>query len=172
MPPQRRLKACERLKLKGHTDSGQSIKDAANALDILYSTARYNFKRQPLRDLDQNDLSRSGRPRITSYEYDTRLYRRAKRSSMIYWSEFLEEEPLSRKTAMRRFHELDFDFKKRPRRWRPYISAEDALKRRKYERYYRCWRAEDWANIWFIDECSIEIGKGEMCKWAWMYFGE
>ena len=68
--------------------------------------------------------------------------------------------------------DIDPDFTKRPMRWRPYLEPKDALQRRLQEQEHRDWRAEDWGNVWWSDECSVRIGDGEAHQWAWMHTGE
>ena len=172
MPPQRRLKPSERSRILGAIDNGVPLKDISNTYNVPYSTVKYTKKKSFERDADQHDLPRQGRPRETSRQGDARLYRRLKRHPETTWSEIQELTPLKKTQTRQRLLEIDPDFKKRQRRWRPYLTPRDALKRRDYEQRHRCWRAEDWANVWYSDECSIEIGKGEMRKWHWMHSGE
>ena len=52
------------------------------------------------------------------------------------------------------------------------MSAANIRNRAKYARDYASWKAEDWANVWYTDECSVEIGKGGGREWVWRYSGE
>ena len=147
MPPQRRLKTFERSQLLGALYAGNTLKDAAKKLNIPYSTAQYTKKKALERDDEQHDLDRSGRPRITIKNEENRLYRRARRQPDTQWHELLELTSAGKNTIRRRFAEIDPFFKKYPKRWRPYLRPKEAIKRLKYARANRSWRAEDWANV-------------------------
>ena len=52
------------------------------------------------------------------------------------------------------------------------MTATHAKKRLEYAREYKEWTAEQWEEIWFTDECSIEISSGEYRQWVWRHTGE
>ena len=58
------------------------------------------------------------------------------------------------------------------RHWSPYLTLEHCRQRLEYDRQYGRERAEFWANAWFADECSIEIGAGRAREWTWRHGGE
>ena len=172
MAPYRRLKPSERQEIIGAAIHRVPLKDVANRLNIPYVTAKRTKQMAEKRDPEQHDLKCSGRPRYSTPAADQRLYRRIKIDTSMLWSEILELSQLSKNTLRRRFKEIDSDWRKHLKKWRPYLKPIEAQKRRLYYRAYRSWKAEDWANVWWTDECSIQIGSGETRKWAWRHSGE
>ena len=130
MPPQRRLKPFERQSRIGHIEGGQSI------------TARRTLKRASLRDLEQSDLPRSGRPRKSFCLNDLRLHRRAERRPLEPYAGFLDTTLLAKSTLKERFPKIDPDFRKRGRHWKMYLTHEEASNRYMHAGKYREWRAE------------------------------
>ena len=68
--------------------------------------------------------------------------------------------------------EIDPNFRQYRRQWSQYLSPSNIREQSKYARDYASWKPEDWANVWYTDECSVEIGKGEGYEWVWRYSGE
>ena len=125
-----------------------------------------------MRGPDQCNLPRSRRARKTSHQYDTRLVRHLKRDNLETWRSVTEATFILNSTIKCRLEKIDPDLREHPRRWRIFLSTNDARCRRQYEESHRCWRIEDWAYVWWSDECSIKTEKGEVRKWAWMHSGE
>ena len=166
------LRPSKRSEILGEVNAGKPLRDISNTYGVSLSTIKYTKRKASERDQDQHDLPRQGRPRKTSKQYDTRLVRSLKRHTTEPWSATLENASISKATIQRRISEIDPELRHKQRRWRIYLTRGDARKRLNYEQRNRCWRVEDWANVWWSDECSTEIRKGEVRKWAWMHTGE
>ena len=166
MPPYTRLKPCQRSEILGAIDAHEPLKDISNRLNVSYSTVKYTKRKRDERPEDQQDLPRQGRPQKMSNSSANRLYRRAKRDNTQTWDIFLQDQPIRRRRAYQRLLDIDPDFRKRRRRWRPCLKDIDARIRLDHEDEHRGWTEEDWANTWWSDECSVRVGTGEVRKWA------
>ena len=162
MAPRGRLKPYERQEIMGGVKLRVSLRDISNQLNIPYSTVKYTKQKAERRDPQQHDLKRSGRPRKSIPEDDQRLYRHTKINTSLLWEEVLQLTTLSKNSVRRRFKEIDPDWRLFIKKWRPHLTPNDAIKRQLYCQSVQHWRAEDWANVWFTDECSIQIGTGEI----------
>ena len=172
MPAQRRLKPSERQQIIGARLSRVPLIEISNRTNIPYSTVKYTWSQYGKRDSEEHDLPRQGRPRKTSEDQDKRLYRYVRIRSDMPWSELLEETLLSRTSVRRKFKEIDPDFKKYRMRWCPYLTDFHIRIRNRYAHDYGGFRPEWWGNVWFVDECSVEIGKGLTRQWCWRHSGE
>ena len=79
------------------------------------------------------------------------------KSQLILFRKELEDEPLFRIT----YEQLN-----------QYLTSEHCRQRRQYDQQYGHNGPEFWANCWFVDECSIEIGVGRARQWTWRHGGE
>ena len=52
------------------------------------------------------------------------------------------------------------------------MSEQNIHDRLQYARRFECMHVEFWANVWFTDEYSIELGKTRPRQWVWRYSGE
>lgn len=52
--------------------------------------------------------------------------------------------------------------------WRPYLTEQNALKRLQWAHRYRHFIAEDWARVYWSDECTIERGIGVRREWTFI----
>ena len=79
---------------------------------------------------------------------------------------------IKRTQIRQRLHEIDPNFRQYRRQWSQYLNLENIAERKQYSRNYSEQSIEFWANIWYTDECSIEIGKGRAHEWVWKHSGE
>ena len=172
MPPQTRLKPSQRIQVLGMRDANIPTKQISDLAGIPASTVRYTKRKAPERGSDQEDLPRAGRPRRTSKQQNIRLYRHVKRRNTMSWDEIEKLTPLKRSSIRQKLREIDPDLRRRRSLWRPLLSKDDALIRLRHAERYGCWRAEDFHKVWYTDECTVEIGKGECDLWRWMHSGE
>ena len=68
--------------------------------------------------------------------------------------------------------EIDPNFRQYRRPWSVYLSPANVRERKKYAKDYGPMTPEWWANVWYTDECSVEIGKGGGREWVWRHSGE
>jgi hypothetical protein len=52
--------------------------------------------------------------------------------------------------------------------WRPYLKVEHALKRFDWAFRYRHFTPEDWARVFWSDECIVERGIGVRREWSFV----
>ena len=115
-----RLTPIQRLTLLSAIEAGESLKDAADRLNIPRSTAYYTVKKAVQRGDDQRDLPCAGRPRITSSAADERLIRSIRRNHNDSWAEILKRTPLSKATVKKRIKEIDPNLKRFRQHSRPF----------------------------------------------------
>ena len=167
-----RLKPHERSEIIGMHKARVSLKEISRNTRCCLATVKSTVRKAESRGPDQHDLPRSGRPRKSTRNQDDHLYRRARTRNDMSWAELTEIAPISRTTIQRRFREIDPNFRQYRRQWSQYLSPSNIRQRAKYARDYASWRSEDWANVWYTDECSVEIGKGGGREWVWRHSGE
>ena len=172
MAPHKQLSARERTRLVDARLAGMPLKDISNTYDVSYNTVKWTWKQYRKRDQEERDLPRSGRPRKSTTAQDNRLYRRLRIDNDLRWRGIVELSDLGRTQIQQRFLEIDPDFYQYMRHWSPYLTPEHMRQRREYDRQYGRERVEFWANAWFVDECSIEIGVGRPRQWIWRHGGE
>ena len=89
MPPQRRLKLFERQEIIKAVKLRIPLRDISNRLNIPYSIVKYIKQKAERRDLQQNDLKRSERPRKLVNIEDQRSYHYTKINTSLLWEEIL-----------------------------------------------------------------------------------
>ena len=166
MPRRRNLKPHERSEIIGQNKARVPLKAISRNLSISRPTVQYTVKKSQRRDAEQHDLPRTGRPRHSTRAQDDRLYRHCRINNDLRWSEIEDLAPIKRTQIQQRFREIDPKFRQYRRPWSLFLSAANIRNRAKYARDYASWKAEDWANVWYTDECSVEIGKGGGREWV------
>ena len=173
MPPHRRqLKPHERSEIIGQYNARVPLHQISKNTGRRRSTIQWTVKQANLRDDEQHDLQRSGRPRETTQAQDNRVYRHLRINNDLRWPEVEDIAGIKRTTIQNRMREIDPKFHQYRRQWSQFLSPENIRDRYRYAKEYEIWRCEDWANVWFTDECSIEIGKGRGREWVWRHSGE
>jgi transposase len=113
-----------------------------------------------------DNLSRPGRPRITSEQHDRQLIEASQTYNRLPFAELpaVINSNISASTVRRRLKENGI------RRWRalkrPWLTDQHAEKRLKWARAHRHWKREHWRKICFSDECSIEKDKDPRVDWV------
>ena len=111
MASYRRLKPHERSQVIGARANGTPSGEVSIYTRIKYRTLQRTWAKRNERDDQQHDLKRSGRPRKTTEDQDTRLYRHLRISPLICRREILDLTSLSRTQVQQRLAEIDSDFK-------------------------------------------------------------
>ena len=172
MAPYQRLTPSKRSEIIGAHTSRVPLREIHRNTGIPLTTVQRTVRMAGIRDNEQHDLKRSGRPRKSTRSEDDRLYRHLRINNDLRWTE-IEDLMLIQRTQIRqRMHEIDLNFHQYRRQRSVYLSAANIQERNKYSKDYGSSNAEWWANVWYTDECSVEIGKGRGRAWVWRHSGE
>ena len=90
----------------------------------------------------------------------------------LRWSEIEDLTPIQRTQIQQRMREIDPTFCQYRRQWSQYLSPTNIRERAKYARDHGSLPREFWANVWYTDDCSVEIGKDAGREWVWRHSGE
>ncbi|KAJ5529938.1 hypothetical protein N7527_003331 [Penicillium freii] len=116
---------------------------------ISYSTVRYTVKKESERK-EGVSKSRSGRPKkLTEADKDRIL-------NAIHGDPKISTEDLLAEVDHKRCS------------WRPYLKEEHARKRLAWAYRYRHFTPEDWARVYWSDECTVERGIGIRREWTFV----
>jgi transposase len=168
--PGTELPPATRGKILGRRDAGQSLSQIAVAEDLPKSTIRYTISNRNDRD-EQQSKPRSGRPTIIDLRAERRILRLIKNSPFIEWKALLTElgtlySKNTIKRVLHRHHISNWIAKKRP-----LLSIEIARKRLSWAQAHQAWTSENWRDVIFSDECSVERGKGQRRQWVFRASG-
>ena len=172
MPRRRELKPYERSEIIGQYKARVPLNAISRNLGIPRPTVQYTVKQSEHRDPEQHNLPGRGRPRKSTRAQDDRLYRHLRIDNDLCWSEIEELIPIKRTQIRQRMREIDKRFRQYRRQWSQYLSPSNIKERKKYASDYGSFNPEWWANVWYTDECSVEIGKEGGREWVWRHSGE
>ena len=172
MPQRRELKPYKRSEIIGQYKARVPLKAISRNLGVSRPTIQYTVKQSEKRGPEQHNLPGRGQPRKTTQDQDDRLYQHLRINNNLRWSEIEELTSIKRTQIRQRMQEIDLKFRQYRRQWSQYLSPTNIRERYKYSRDYGSWNPKDWANVWYTDECSVEIGKGGGREWVWRHSGE
>ena len=165
MPRNRRLKPSERLQILRAVKNRVPLRDISHNLHIPYNTVKTIKQKANTRGELQHNLPRSERSRQSTPTADQRLLRHTKIRNNIPWKEVVQLSSIKQTQIRQRFKEIDKNWGRFQRKRKPKITRMTAKKRLEWAQEYQSWKPEDWAEIWFTDECSIEAGSDEYRQW-------
>ena len=172
MAPQRRLQPHERSEIIGAYKARTPLREISRNAHIPQSTVQRTVQKAGIRDPQQHNLPRKGRPQKTTPAQDNRLSRHVRINNNLRWSEIKDLTLIQRTQIQQRMQEIDPTFRQYRRQWSQYLSPANIRERAKYARDYGSLPREFWANVWYTDECSVEIGKDAGREWVWWHSGE
>ena len=124
-----RLKPSKRLEIIGAIKNRVPLRDISKNLQVPYGTVKRTKQKANTRDELQHDLPRSGRPRESNPAADKRLYRRTKFRPEMPWKEIVKLSRIGKTQIRQRFKEIDKDWGRFVRKWKPKITPAIAKKR-------------------------------------------
>jgi transposase len=116
--------------------------------------------------LENQSLPRSGRPRKLSEEERDRIWESIHGNPNTTYEDLLSkvDHKVAKRSIQRLLHEMDL------RKWhkleRPLLSDAAAIKRLRWAQTYEHFTPEDWARVYWSDECSVERGAGQRQEWT------
>jgi transposase len=164
------LSSALRNRICGARDGGHALGQIAQMYEIPKETVQYTLKQEPERQ-HQDSLPRTGRP--------TKLSKQLKRKILS----FVREKPKAEYVQVRTYIDNQvssstiyrFLKSKGITNWickkRPFLSVEVVKKRRKWCSDRLEWD-DEWRNIIFSDECSLERGAGAKRAWCFRTPGQ
>ena len=134
---------------------------------IPLSTIRYTIKKEPERTAGVSK-PRSGRPTILNSTEKVRLFEVIIENPKITYEDLLAEVSYKvKKESIRRLLNTEHHRKWRCM-WRPDLNEEKAIKRLRWARRYEHFTPEDWARVFWSDECTVERGIGVRREWTFI----
>ncbi|KAJ5502615.1 hypothetical protein N7463_001086 [Penicillium fimorum] len=134
---------------------------------ISISTIRYTIKKEHERRAGVSK-PRSGRPRKLDTTDKVRLLDAISENPRITHEDLLAEVSHKVKIdSIRRLLNTE-NLRKWRCSWRPYLTEEHALKRLRWATRYRHFTKEDWARVFWSDECTVERGIGIRREWTFV----
>jgi len=133
--------------------------------DIPRSTIQYTLTQESKRQKQQS-LARSGGPRKLTEDDRDHIYETIQQNPSILVADLLAEVDykVKRTSIWRLTHEMGL------RKWRkmqrPTLTPLSAEKRLTWARRYEHFTSEDWARVYWSDECTIERGIGQRREWT------
>ena len=160
LTPQLRSRLCE---LKAVGWSTRRIQRQHPTIPL--STIKYTLKKEAER---ANCVSkpRLGRPRALTEEQRDHLYDLSVRQPHLKYRDMINEvdEAVKKRSIQGLFHEMG------RRKWRqlnrPHLEEIHARKRLQWAREYEHFTPQDWARVFWSDECTIERGVGLQPAWT------
>lgn len=132
---------------------------------IPRSTIQYTLTQESKRQ-KQESLSRSGAPRKLTEDDRDHIYETIQQNPSILIKDLLSEvdDKVKRTSIWRLTHEMGL------RKWRkmqrPTLTPQHAQKRLAWARRYEHFTSEDWARVYWSDECTVERGIGQRQEWT------
>ena len=126
---------------------------------ISLSTIRYTIKKEHERRAGVSK-PRSGRPKKLDEAEKVRLLDAVHENPRVTREDLLTEVSHKVKTSsIRRLLNAE-NLRKWRCSWRPYLTEEHAFKRLQWAFRYQHFTSEDWARVFWSDECTVERGIG------------
>lgn len=134
---------------------------------IPLSTIRYTIKKEHERRQGVSK-ARSGRPKKLTEADKDRILNAIHGDPKITQQDLLIE--VDHKVKYRSIQRLlqAENLRKWRCSWRPYLTEETALRRLRWALRYRDFTPEDWARVFWSDECTIERGIGIRRDWTFI----
>lgn len=111
---------------------------------------------------------RSGRPKKLTEEDKQRLLNVIEDNPRVTHEDLLSEVSHKVKIdSIRRLLNCE-NLRKWRCSWRPYLTEEHAQKRLRWAVRYRHFTPEDWARVYWSDECTVERGIGVRREWSFV----
>ncbi|KAJ5641803.1 hypothetical protein N7490_005803 [Penicillium lividum] len=132
---------------------------------ISLSTIRYTIKREPERRAGVSK-ARSGRPKKLSEAEKDHILQVIDGNARTTYEDLLSE--VDHKVKERSIRRLlnNENLRKWRCSWRPHLTEEHAIKRLRWAHRYRHFTPEDWARVYWSDECKVERGIGVRREWT------
>jgi transposase len=132
---------------------------------IPLSTIRYTIKKEHERR-DGVSKARSGRPKKLSEAEKDQILEAIHGNPRITQEDLLTS--VDHKVKLRSIQRLlnAENLRKWRCSWRPYLTDENAAKRLRWAYRYRHFTPEDWARVFWSDECTVERGIGVRREWT------
>jgi hypothetical protein len=144
------------------------MKEVSTVFDVPYSTVQRTIKNE----LPKDSPSARGRQRKTTTAQDEQLVAEAlaKPQRILRELHVNVASNISRRTVKRRLKE--HNIAKRVMVQRPFLTAQNMKARLEWAEFHRHWTLEDWKNVIWSDECSVERGSGKRRKWVFRRPGD
>ncbi|KAJ5104253.1 hypothetical protein N7532_004782 [Penicillium argentinense] len=134
---------------------------------IPISTIRYSIIKERERH-EGVSKPRSGRPKKLSEAEKDRLLNAIHGDPKIQYEDLLAEVDYKvKKRSIQRLLNAE-NMRKWRCLWRPYLTDEHAAKRLAWAYRYRYFTSEDWARVFWSDECTVERGIGIRREWSFI----
>ena len=132
---------------------------------IPESTGRTTLQRAPTRNNNETK-ARSGRPELTDARDRRHIWRAVRENPRITYKELIKETGVH--CGARTLYRLlkEWGLKNWIAKKRPLLTAEVAAKRLKWCRDRQAWELEQWLQVIWSDECSVERGTGKGRPWV------
>lgn len=133
--------------------------------DIPRSTIQYTLTQEAKRQKQQS-LPRSGAPKKLTEDDRDHIFETIQEKPSILIEDLLAEVDykVHRMSIWRLTHEMGL------RKWRkmqrPCLTPLHAEKRLRWALQYQYFTSEDWARVYWSDECTVERGIGERREWT------
>jgi transposase len=158
--PRKELTPAKRSELIEAYCTGATLKAVASIFDVPYSTVRDTIHRE-----GKATPSQRGKTRRTTAAIDKLIETEALAKPQRTIRELLNATAatISRSTVNRRLREKKII--KRVMVQRPFFTSQVMKQRLEWAEFHRNWILEDWQNVIWSDECSVERGSGKQRKW-------
>lgn len=134
---------------------------------IPRSTIQYTVKKEPERRQGVSK-SRSGRPHKLSEQQKDRIRGAIHGNPRITHQDLLAEADHTIKLPAMKAFLKDEGLRKWRASWRPFLTDEHAQKRLAWALKYRYFTPDDWARVFWSDECTVERGIGVQREWTFI----
>ena len=162
----RELTPYKRGQIEGIHAAGISPSQITTLLNISRDTVKTTIIRASLRTNGASQ-PRSGRPRIRTPRNERLILRTLRANPTITYAQLCEQTGLkfSRSTFTKLLKEYGISH------WiakkRPFLTTQAAKARLQFALEHRNWTYEEWKNVIFTDECSLERGSGARRQWVY-----
>jgi transposase len=144
---------------------GGSLGEISIHFKVPKSTVKGILKRAPTQP-DFESHARSGRPKVYTRYDERHILRIVRRNPKITYAQLKRE--LNIEFSNDTFYRIlkQYGIKKWIAKQRPKLTAAHAALRLAFARRYLTLTAQDWMKFVFLDECSVEKGKGKRRTWV------
>jgi hypothetical protein len=153
------------LRIAGAAENGVSPADISRNYKIPYDTVYYTIQRDLMRQ-NGKSLPRSGMPKKYGRRLKRKILRFIRKVPKATYEKIRQEcdTKLSDSTLSRIIKNSGF------KNWlckrRPFLTIHAVYTRYRWCRERKEWVEEQWSDIIFSDECSLERGAGAQREWA------
>ncbi|TKA70157.1 hypothetical protein B0A49_13150, partial [Cryomyces minteri] len=164
--PSHELTPAARGYILGKISEGRKPRELARSIGVPQSTISDTIQKSTIRT-NQTSQHRVGRPRSYSDREERRIVIAARKYPTIRYANIKQEAnvEISNETIrgiLKKHYIFHWISKKRP-----FLTKQTAKVRLDWARARVSWTEEQWKNIMWSDECSVERGSGKKPVWIW-----